>query len=414
MSANLVHDTWYRRMRSAAATAAHALDDSVSRLVRRKRRVLFEAASPVSVEVFRPVYERLRHDPRLEFNFTSCDRHWNAQSIFANSGFEGRVATPSDVQWQKFDLYINADFWNVTWLPRRPKRVHLFHGVAGKYELDAPVQIAPVVASFDRLLFPNADRLNRYVEAGIVAKDSPQAVLAGYPKVDRLVDGSLDGATIRRSLGLRSDQPTVLYAPTWSPYSSLNHMGEAVIEALIASGTNVLVKLHDRSIDGTKRGSGGIDWRTRLQRFSESGAIHLAERADVSPYLAAADALVTDHSSVGFEYMLLDRPIVVLDCPQLIAHANVNPQKVRLLRSAARVVHGAAELPGAIVDELSAPARRSPERRAIADDLFYMPGGAAARAAHAVYDLLGMPEPVLVSEPVPGMSALTTRPARNS
>ena len=43
----------------------------------------------------------------------------------------------------KFDGYVNTDFWNTTWLPRRAKRIHLFHGVAGKYGLDAPVKIAP-------------------------------------------------------------------------------------------------------------------------------------------------------------------------------------------------------------------------------------------------------------------------------
>ena len=40
----------------------------------------------------------------------------------------------------KFDAYVNTDFWNMTWLPRRTQRIHLFHGVAGKYGLDAPVE----------------------------------------------------------------------------------------------------------------------------------------------------------------------------------------------------------------------------------------------------------------------------------
>ena len=92
----------------------------------------------------------------------------------------------------KFDAYINTDFWNMTWLPRRTRRIHLFHGVAGKYGLDAPTRIAPVVATFDRLMFPNHDRLMRYAEAGLVDPDSPTAALIGYPKVDCLVDGSLN------------------------------------------------------------------------------------------------------------------------------------------------------------------------------------------------------------------------------
>src|SRR5512143_2301357 len=101
----------------------------------------------------------------------------------------------------------------MTGLTRSCRRIHLFHGVAGKYGLDAPVHIAPVVRSFDRILFANEDRLQRYVEAGIVEGDNTRARLIGYPKVDCLVDGSLDAREIRHALGLDPSRPTVLYAP---------------------------------------------------------------------------------------------------------------------------------------------------------------------------------------------------------
>ena len=45
-----------------------------------------------------------------------------------------------------------------------------------------------------------------------------------------------------------------------------------------------------------------IDWRQRLSRFSAIEGFALAESADSSPYLAAADLMVTDHSSIGFEF----------------------------------------------------------------------------------------------------------------
>src|SRR6185436_8173208 len=103
------------------------------------------------------------------------------------------------------------------------------------------------------------------------------------------------------SLGLDPGAPTVLYAPTWSPYSSLHSMGIDVIRALGRLGMNVIVKLHDRSYDRDARASGGVDWQTRLAQVSREWNVHLAEGADASPYLFVADALVTDHSSVGFE-----------------------------------------------------------------------------------------------------------------
>lgn len=401
---NLVHDTLYRRTRAAAASRLHQLDDAIFRGRGEKRRVIFEAASPLSMAVFRPVFNRLREDPRLELWFTANDSTWNATAIFAAAGVGERVITPQAARRAKFDAYINTDFWNMTWLPRRTRRVHLFHGVAGKYGLDAPLDIAPVVAAFDRLLFANRDRLQRYLDAGLLPDDSPCAALVGYPKVDCLVDGSLDAAAIGATLGLDPTVPTVLYAPTWSPHSSLNAHGESVLHALAALDVNVVVKLHDRSLDASDRGAGGIDWRARLAQLGLKRRVHLAEGADASPYLYIADVLVTDHSSVGFEYMLLDRPIVVVKCPELLKHGLVNPQKAALLQGAAFVVGDGALTGDAVRSALTERGRHSAARRAIAQDLFYRPGGATARAVANLYELLALPAPsvapLMVSHPM--------------
>jgi hypothetical protein len=187
-TANLVHDTVYRRTRSAAADLIHRIDEAVSALVHARRRILIECASPLSLAVCGPVLEIMRRDARLELWFTTSDETWDTASISQLAGVGERVIPAAAAKWMKFDAYINTDFWNMTWLPRRPRRIHLFHGVAGKYGLDAPTHIAPVVATFDRLLFPNRDRLRRYVEAGLVDLDGPVAALVGYPKVDCLVD----------------------------------------------------------------------------------------------------------------------------------------------------------------------------------------------------------------------------------
>jgi glycosyltransferase involved in cell wall biosynthesis len=404
-----VQDTVYRRFRGTLAGAAHAVDDSLTRLTRRRLRVLFEAASPMSLAVFQPVFDRLVRDPRLEFWFTTCDHRWTADAIFHRVREHGRVASPAEVRWTKFDAYINADFWNTTWPARRSRRIHLFHGVAGKYGLDAPTGIAPVVSTFDRLMFPNRDRLRRYAEAGLVDPDSPRAALIGYPKVDCLVDGSLDRAAIQRELGVDPSRPTVLYAPTWSPYSSIASMGDRVVKALSALGVNVIVKLHDRSVE-PNRGGSSIDWRARLTA-TVGGHVHVADGPNASPYMLAADLLVTDHSSVGFEFMLLDRPILVLECPELIERARINREKVDLLRSAADVVSSPDAIAPALERALLSPAAHSSCRRAIAEELFYCPGGASQRAAACIYQLLSLPvlEEQPASTPVNGVEGMEVR-----
>jgi hypothetical protein len=405
---SLLQDTYLRKTRIRVAERFHDLDDALtSRRRGGTRRVLFEAASPMSLSVFGPVFHRLVRDSRLEFWFTSCDRSWDTTAIFRSAGIAERVIRPEQARWAKFDAYINTDFWGMTWLRRRTRRVHFFHGVAGKYGLDAPVRIAPIVATFDRLMFPNRDRLRRYAEAGLVDADSPQAALIGYPKVDCLVDGSLDRNDVVSRLNLDSSRPTVLYAPTWSPYSSLNLMGSEVVAALGRLDLNVVLKLHDRSYDAATRGSGGIDWRQRLHHVCERQAAHLVQDADASPYLHAADLLVTDHSSVGFEFMLLDRPIVVIDSPDLVRHARVNPEKVAMLQSAAFVVEENGDVGRTVLNALGATKEHRLQRRRVADELFYCPGSATNRAVQCIYDLLDLPLPATSAvEPAPALQAL--------
>ncbi len=94
--------------------------------------------------------------------------------------------------------------------------------------------------------------------------------------------------------------------------------------------------------------------------------------------------------------MLLDRPIVVVDCPELLDKARVNPDKAALLRSAAEVVP-AGDVAAAVRRGLLAPSRRSARRREIASHLFYRPGGASARAVRCVYELLRLSIPDAVS-----------------
>jgi hypothetical protein len=351
--------------------------------------VLFEAASPLSVAVFRPVLARLQRDSRIEFWFTTADRSWDSDRTFAAAGIEDHVITPKQARWMKFDGYVNTDFWNTTWLPRRTVRFHLFHGVAGKYGLDGPTHIAPVVRSFDRIMFANDDRLRKYIDAGIVESDGPRAQLIGYPKCDCLVDGTFDRRQIQDALGLDPARPTVLYAPTWSAHSSLDSVGSELLPILGALDVNVIVKLHDRSFDARSTRPGSIDWRQQLESLCRSWRVHAARDGDISPYLYVSDVLVTDHSSAGFEYMLLDRPIVVIDCPELIENARVAADKVRLLRRASIVVQREPlAIRRAVERALEDPSADSFERRDAAARVFYRPGTATARAVRCIYEAL--------------------------
>jgi hypothetical protein len=90
---------------------------------------------------------------------------------------------------------------------------------------------------------------------------------------------------------------------------------------------------------------------------------------------------------VGFEFALLDRPLVVYDAPLLREAARIDADKWALLRSMAEVVTSPEELTRAVDLAFTAPTRRHAERQQ-ARALFAHAGSATGRAMRVVYELL--------------------------
>jgi hypothetical protein len=369
-----------RRVLSWLRHADHVLGRAASR-----RRVLVDVRTPMNLAVLAPVWEALAADDRLEIRFTGPPREDLARA-FAGAGVGDRVLSRRRAALRRWDLYMNADLWDPAQLWRCRRRINFFHGVAGKYNLDCPAGLPIDFDRYDRVAFPNEGRLRNYVETGLVARD--RAVLVGFPKLDRLVNAGTPPPRAAAALGLPTGRRTAIYAPTFSPESSLQKHGVAIAEALLDAGLNVIVKLHDRSLDPDPRYSGGEDWRARFAPLTATGGCLLASDGDSTRYLLASDVMVTDHSTVGFEFCALDRPLVVFDVPGLIAAARVDEGKVRLLRAAAEVVTTPDDAARAARSALNTPGAKAAARAAAVSQVFHDPGRATARAIALCYTLL--------------------------
>jgi CDP-glycerol glycerophosphotransferase (TagB/SpsB family) len=363
------------------------------RLTRRagRRELLVDARTGVNFVVFAPVLRAMAADPRVGFSFTASNEPSRVREIYQEANGIRRIS-PRRAALERFDAYVASDFMWAT-LPRGTARVQMFHGVGGKYGFDAPVRS---MREWHRLFFVNRRRLANFVAAGAIDPDSPAIRLIGYPKTDCLVDGSLSRSPVLEGLGLEPARPTILYAPTWSPASSLNAFGVDLIKALLRLPVNVIVKLHDRSRDRREFYSGGADWMSVLEPIVRAAGGHLATGHDICPLLVAADVMVTDHSSAGFEYLLLDKPLVRIHRPALLSLANVHPDYVALLASASQSVNDVPEIVSAVERSLALPWARSAERRAVAADLFYQPGTATRRAVQALYEVIELDAPAAV------------------
>ena len=351
-----------------------------------RRQILVDGRTAMNYATVAPIVERLQKDPRINVFFTASESPDLLKVIYADARPPHQLIKPKTAALMHFDAYLTADF---LWarLPRGTRRVQTFHGVAGKYRTvyDSP---ADSMRGWDRLFFINKRRLQNFIETGAVDADSPAIRLIGMPRLDCLLDGSLQRDAILNSIGIDPSRKTVLYAPTWSRYSSVATMGEDIVKRLGAAGYTVIVKLHDRSRQADDYHSGGVDWGARLEPLLKANGGVLATGSNSSTYLAAADVLITDHSSVGFEYLLLDRPLIRIHVPELLEKTDIEPVYVQLMSEAATSVENIDELSDGVDESFAAPEAKSASRQHVAGEMFYKPGTATDRAVAEMYDVI--------------------------
>jgi CDP-glycerol glycerophosphotransferase len=119
----------------------------------------------------------------------------------------------------------------------------------------------------------------------------------GYPRNDVLTTG--DGGQTRKSLGIGADERVLLYAPTWrDDRSEIVDFVDPVTLADAADAV-VLVRGHSRTLPMGKDAAG-------------PRVIDVTGYPDTSLLLLAADALVTDYSSVMFDFSVTGKPMYFL------------------------------------------------------------------------------------------------------
>ncbi|WP_433145352.1 bifunctional glycosyltransferase/CDP-glycerol:glycerophosphate glycerophosphotransferase [Actinomadura nitritigenes] len=126
----------------------------------------------------------------------------------------------------------------------------------------------------------------------------------GYPRNDRLFHASgQDIDRIRRELGIAAGQTAVLYAPTYRDHLDelVYPLDPAVLAAALGPRYVLLVRAHY------------LTESTPLPASSSDSAsiLDVSGHSAVEDLCLAADILITDYSSIMFDYAHLDRPIVI-------------------------------------------------------------------------------------------------------
>ncbi len=342
-------------------------------------RILFTGYAPVHFVCFRPLFEALQADPNIEMLVsggvpTTDDAlrpHRDAAAMYSSFDLPaGTVVAADDLPDLDVDVLVSAST-----KPLKPgsyqQSVQIFHGLSFRNRA-----IRSVNTTYDHYMMLGPYMRRTFERRGIMPPGDPRVAEIGFPKTDRLVNGSLDRSSVLGDIGFSGARPVVMFAPTGAHGNAMELFGEELIKAFAASDEyDLLVKPHDHP-------KASINWFERLAHL-EGEHVRLLRCFDSVPAMFVSDVLISDASSIANEYLLLDRPLIFIDVPALLASAAGEDDRLDLDtwgRKGGTVVSEVAETQRAVADGLANPQAQSPIRTAITRDLFYNPGTATDAA----------------------------------
>ena len=172
-------------------------------------------------------------------------------------------------------------------------KVQIFHGLCeekkGHYN---------ITGFFDLYCTPGPQMTEKFQELALINKNFIVRE-TGWPKLDRYIKNrsTLDEKIFR---GLDPNKKIILYAPTFSPkYRSSIELFNSIREAQRYK-FHWFVKFHD------------LENKSVVEKYKtlESDFFHIINDIDILNYMYLSDILITDTSSVAYEFLLFDRPII--------------------------------------------------------------------------------------------------------
>lgn len=250
-----------------------------------------------SVEELRPVISQYKQMKNVKFVIRNSREYLKrlatSKYLINNSTFQSYFIP------KKEQVYINT--WHGTPLKS------MGFDIPGN-----PAHSQNVVRNFlssDYLLSPNEHTTNMFLHSyKLKGIHNGEIIQEGYPRIDLTYHTKLDSfQSFLTELGLTIDpnKQTILYAPTWKGTSvskAKNDMYQIIsdmakLKYQVGEAYNILIKVHPFLYDQAKK-------------FHEVKEYLVPDFVDTNELLGMVDILITDYSSIFFDFLVTDKPIL--------------------------------------------------------------------------------------------------------
>ncbi|MBT8305441.1 MAG: CDP-glycerol glycerophosphotransferase family protein [Maribacter sp.] len=180
----------------------------------------------------------------------------------------------------------------------RGVKVQIFHGLAGEKRGHFRIR-----HYFDLYLTQGPYFTKKFNEFKAKFQDF-EVIETGWPKLD-VYGKNRNTFNSEKQLILRdhNTDTIVLYAPTFSPsLTSAPYLLQEIEDLAMQTGFVIYIKFHDLM---------ATEWVTAYQNLSKRiPNIIFQEEKNIIKFLIQADILISDTSSVIYEFLLLDKPVI--------------------------------------------------------------------------------------------------------
>ena len=161
----------------------------------------------------------------------------------------------------------------------------------------------------------------------------------GYGRLDTIIERRAELTDAQRA---PNEQPLIVVAPSWGPHCLFESCGDAVVEALLATGAAVIARPHPMT---RKHTGASID--KLAERFAGDPNFSLEENVASQDSLQRADLMVSDWSGAALEFAFgTERPVLFIDVPRKINNPGYEELGIEPFEATVREQIGKVVAPG--------------------------------------------------------------------
>jgi CDP-glycerol:poly(glycerophosphate) glycerophosphotransferase len=291
----------------------------------KRKRILLIAQNNVAADHIKDIHEILQNHSDISLYVTT---DWYPPRNFNKNDISRIIKTKYIhifhallTHWDLI-IFVNHPWGFGVWFAPFIKKIYINHGLhTGKINNtlgeDGVYGISKVIRPFKQPFYQYMFVSSVHEQQQAIAVNPllhDRLHVAGFLKADNLISNNIKREHFRRQLNFSRKDYVIHIISTWGPHSLMQTIGGELLEQAIHLSSNssfkFIISLHPRHDE-----FGDIKARSRdeILDYCENSGLNVNWNMDWDKHIISADCAISDHSSLGLYYFLLNKPLALIN-----------------------------------------------------------------------------------------------------